>query len=506
MIPMVIALAATIAPLQAAPAEAVRWDPLIPTKVTSAGGATLTLQQDGSILVGGTRPDKDTITLECSIDRRGVNAIRIETLVDASLPANGPGCADNGNFMLGELQVAQAPKNSDAFKPVVLEHGSADFEQTSWPAVAATDGVPGTGWAIWPLVGQPHEAIFETVNLGFEAGAKLRMTLDFQLGARHECGRFRLSTTTAPKPLRVERDLSGVAEAQGRIPAAIERGVSWLLDQQELDGSWSYAQPQFHHGTTALACYTLIKCGLKKQHPASLRALDFMATQLPAMTYEAGLELLARAAMEDDADLPRMQQIVDRLLTWQTGGGWSYPSTKPDLSNTQYAAMGLRAAALRGAKVPNDVWIRLGEETLTHQEKASGAYEPAGFGYYAGGPSYGSITAGGTCVLQICHEQLEKAGMPRAAFSAAVKRGLTWLDRQFAPTINPKGDGTWIWYWLYGVERVGGLCNVGELGGRSWYREGASHIVASQQPEGSWDGGGGKQPSTCFALLFLARA
>jgi hypothetical protein len=280
-------------------------------------------------------------------------------------------------------------------------------------------------------------------------------------------------------------------EAQGRVPVAIARGVSWLLAQQELDGAWAYAQADYHHGMTALAAYALLKCGVKRGHPAVVRAFDLMATREPAKTYEAGLELMARGALDDEAELPRMQAIVDRMLSWQ-GGGWSYPSIQPDLSNTQYAAMGLRAAALHGVKIPNEVWTRLGDEVLLHQEKAGGAYEPEGFGYYANGPAYGSATTGGVCVLQICNDQLLKAGAPKALFGVAAKRGLAWLDRNFAPHANPKGDATWIWYWLYGVERVGGLCNVTELGGKNWYREGASHVISQQKPDGSWDGGAGR--------------
>ncbi len=506
----VVASALVLSPwavaVQDPPASTPRWELVSPTRMTSAGGATLTLESDGAVAVGGTVPDVDTLTLECAVDRKGVTGFRVEALVDPRLPAQGPGWAPNGNFVLSELRILAAPKNSDGFKPVLLERPSADFEQAQWPVVGAIDGAPQTGWAIAPQVGAPHVAIFETQrDVGFDAGAKLEVTLEFRFGGRHTIGRLRLSSTTSPRPLRAERDLSGHFEAQGRIPSAIARGVNWLLEQQELDGSWASFQPEQHHGATALACYTLLKCGVKRSHPAVVRALDFMSAQLPARTYEAGLELLARGALEDDAELARIQEIVERLLSWQRGG-WSYPSIQPDLSNTQFAALGLRAAALRGATVPPDAWTRLGDEVLTHQEKTGGAYEPAGFGYYANGPPYGSITAGGVAILQICHEQLERAGLSRAAYPAAVKRGLNWLDRNFAPQSNPRGDPAWIWYWLYGIERVGGLCGVSELGGRNWYREGATHVVEQQKAGGSWDGGGGPQPSTCFALLFLARA
>src|SRR5262249_40916367 len=150
------------------------------------------------------------------------------------------------------------------------------------------------------------------------------------------------------------------------------------------------------------------------------RAFAFMDAQLPDRTYEASLELMARGALDDERQLPRMEEIVARMLAWQVGG-WSYPARGADLSNTQYAAMGLRAAAQRGVRIPAEVWTKLGDEVLTHQQAAVGAYDPAGFGYAPKSNVYGSMTAAGTGVLRICVEQLEKVGKPPATYSTAYK-------------------------------------------------------------------------------------
>jgi len=487
--------------------EATRFEIVAPSRMSAQNGATLTLEADGSVRVGGAVAATESLTFELLSDKNEITGLRIEALADKALPASGPGLAPNGNFVLSEIVVEQAPRNSDGFKPVLLERPTADFEQQGCPVVAAIDGAPRTGWAIWPNVGAAHEAVFETQrNLGFDAGVKLRVRLDFLFGGQHVAGRIRLALTTASRPLKARRDDAAANDAQGRVPLAIQRGTRWLLEQQELDGLWESRAADHRHGMTALAGYTLVKCGVSKGHPSLQRAATRIACEPPSSTYSAGMELMFLCELPDDALLPRIEETTRRLLSWQQGGGFGYPAGAPDLSNGQYAALGLRAAARRGVKIPPDAWLRLGDATLAYQEKAVGEYAGAGFGYHPGGEPTGSMTAGGTCVMKIVDEQLAALGPVKTAYSTSWRRGVAWLDRHFAPDLNARRGGEWLYYWLYGVERVGGLCDVAELAGKSWYREGARVIVGAQKADGSWDNDGGPQPTTCFALLFLARA
>src|SRR5439155_401155 len=155
---------------------------------------------------------------------------------------------------------------------------------------------------------------------------------------------------------------------------------------------------------------------------------------------------------------------------WQRKeGGFGYPDGAVDLSNSQYAALGLKAAASRGVKVPPEVWQKLGEEVVRHEQKVVNAYDPAGFGYHNNDAPNGSITAAATGILRICESELEKSGQrfaaPRAALIAAKQHGLEWLATHFSPTSNPLGDAAWTYYWLYGSERVSSeLAWPGEAG------------------------------------------
>ncbi len=161
------------------------WIVLRPTSSASKEGATLTVLEDGSILAGEKKVvAADSYTLTADVELTGVTALRLEVLPDPSLPSQGPGRADNGNFVLSELRIAAAPKNDPlaAAQPVVLENASADHSQSDYNITAAIDGKPDTGWAILPQAGKGHIAMFE-VKQPLAAPATLTITLDFNYGS-----------------------------------------------------------------------------------------------------------------------------------------------------------------------------------------------------------------------------------------------------------------------------------------------------------------------------------
>src|SRR5262249_39698656 len=136
------------------------WKMLKPLHMTSANGATLTPQPDGSVLVGGKNPDTDTLTFEALTPLRKITGLRLEVLADPSLPSLGPGRA--GNLILSKLQVTTA---SASAKPAVavLKHAFATFsDPTGHVNFAIKDHDPRFGWSIWPRTGESHTAYFES--------------------------------------------------------------------------------------------------------------------------------------------------------------------------------------------------------------------------------------------------------------------------------------------------------------------------------------------------------
>jgi mono/diheme cytochrome c family protein len=183
------------------------WTVLEPREMKSEAGATLTKQADNSILAGGKNVETDTYTITFKTDVKGITAFRLEAMTDKSLPASGPGRADNGNFVLGELLI-KATQQLDASKTdnVELQNATADYEQAGqgeFPAKHALDGNPKTGWAIAPQMGKPHVAVFETKqDLGGTGATTLTVILEQNYGGKHILGRLRLSATTGPRPIR----------------------------------------------------------------------------------------------------------------------------------------------------------------------------------------------------------------------------------------------------------------------------------------------------------------
>jgi hypothetical protein len=185
-------------------ATVIPWVPLDPATYTSLGGATLTKQPDRSLLASGKRPEVDTYNIVADTDLQGITGVRLEVLIDPSLPHRGPGRQDNGNLHLNEFRVRAAAKDAppaDA-KALVLKNPAADFNQDGWTVAMAVDGDPKTAWGVYPKVGQPHRAVFEIDEpVHISGGVRLTFILEQTHGGGHLIGRARLSVTTAPRPL-----------------------------------------------------------------------------------------------------------------------------------------------------------------------------------------------------------------------------------------------------------------------------------------------------------------
>ncbi|MSR62631.1 MAG: hypothetical protein EXS08_09335 [Planctomycetes bacterium] len=328
---------------------------------------------------------------------------------------------------------------------------------------------------------------------------------------------------------------SAVQEPPSReeaVNAAIERGVAFLLSTQNRDGSWGVDIEErtstihdLRDGSCALAVYTLLKCGLAGGHPAIQRALAFLLENTPTRTYATGVQLHALGALHDPAQKKRMQELLAILLDLLANGGWDYPGAgRPDLSNTQVAALGLRAAHAAGLSVPKATWGELVGLTLRYQERPveipGTALLPrekrrmAGFSYEPEGKATASMTTAGLTILGIATEDpLRVDHRFDVQIEEARALALNWLEQHYSVEGNPEGDGSWHCYYLYGLERVGALNGITKIGAHDWYLDGAAQLLKEQRDDGGWrndDDPPWPWPlmtaNTSFALLFLRKA
>lgn len=388
-----------------------------------------------------------------------------------------------------------------------------------------------------------------------------------------------------------------------KVNAAIDKGVAWLRKRQKSTGAFpAYGDklpPNSYNpmdlGVNALAMLTLAKCGV----PADDKALEKAKTWCLAdyakmkglkkvLVYPASVMLLAFEAMyhpeaKDEGGVERgrygttvtrkktpckypaaINALVDELAKFLVkhqvakAGGWRYPGVEAgappgdaEMSNTQYALLGLNAAARCGAAIPPEVWTRAMAWVLADQEKdgldgelwlGNDAWEPGadevprwrsggkrkarGWRYTPDGATSlatGSMTTAGVAALAIVKERLAEAGKltPDASrrLDAGMLDGLVWLAEVFTVEANPTfpaGGAPWHLYYLYGLERVGSLTGFENVGKHDWYREGATFLLGAQHADGHWEGQKGTMNltdeheselvQTCFALLFLRRS
>jgi len=299
-----------------------------------------------------------------------------------------------------------------------------------------------------------------------------------------------------------------------QVRRSIRRGVAYIRQRQQPGGAW--ARSGHRGGATALNVLAMLNAGVGAADPQIQSALRDLAAVPDERTYVAALKCQVYAAVmssapDDRRTARQLNQAADFLIRTQLPNGmWGYGRNRGrgDNSNTQFALLGLHEAAKAGVKVPANVWSRASRHFARTQGR------DGGWSYVGRQRSYGSMTAAGVASLYIAGQQLHVGGpkvFKNGAYpycgqyrqNVAIVAGLNWLTRNFSVRLNPgRNNSAWLYYYLYGLERVGMISGLRNFGPNDWYRKGAAFLVANQRGDGGW---GNLQSDTAFAILYLAK-
>jgi hypothetical protein len=159
-------------------------------------GVGFEVEHSGAVQVTGANPDGMMIfEIAGKVGAIGesVTGVRLDVLTDKRLPANGPGRAPNGNFVLNEVELLQGDTKLD------FGGAKADFSQANFEVGKLIDGNRDkmSGWAVAPQIGKPHNAILR-LKEPFDAkvGTTLTVRLVRNYDGEHTVGRFRVRLMT----------------------------------------------------------------------------------------------------------------------------------------------------------------------------------------------------------------------------------------------------------------------------------------------------------------------
>jgi hypothetical protein len=274
----------------------------------------------------------------------------------------------------------------------------------------------------------------------------------------------------------------------------IAQSAQFLVDNQCANGQWSYGEPTVH----------------AKEPPAVRDVASSPARR------DAPREFSGSGAKEKPK--VRSKIAVKKMKEGPARG---------DNSNSQYAALGLRACHDAGILLPREVvqlarkwWIESQHDAEGEKGVATGgeiSAPPRGWCYNRVDVCakkhnpYSAMTAGAVGALAIYDYVLD---LDRKK-NASIKSGLAWLNAHWSVTTNEgpaevgNSPAAEYLYYMYALERAGMLLDLPAIGKHDWYQEGANQLLNDQKENGSWAAGGGRSGptwDTCYAILFLKKA
>jgi hypothetical protein len=281
-------------------------------------------------------------------------------------------------------------------------------------------------------------------------------------------GAWRLNGQKSPAPtaLAVMAFLSaGHVPGEGKYGDTVEKGIRWVMRQQSprngLIGA-NHGHEMYHHGI----------CTLMLAEAAGM--VDGELARDLRKSLAAAVKLILQA----------------QRVSGEERGGWRYTVQHhggSDMSLTGWQVMALRASKNVGCDVPPKVIDDAVDFIKRCQDPSTG-----GFCYVPNGGCTIPCTGTGILALELCGKDLHRCPEVLKAGAFLLKNPPVW------------GDG-YFYYMIYYCTQA-----TFQLGDNYWNFYGPKVkrvLLANQQANGSWDGGGsdgGFGPAYCTSMAVLA--
>jgi hypothetical protein len=314
-----------------------------------------------------------------------------------------------------------------------------------------------------------------------------------------------------------------------KVQAAIDAAIKHIYSQQK-EGTWEKAPKRVKEGDdkdpvgkivgsqwggqTALAVLALLAAGENPQSEQLLKPIQFLMKAELVGTYAIGIRMQVLMFLpetpETRAVMRRDVEQLFRMMRKKGAGkgfyGYDEKGGSFSLSRSQYAVLGMWAAAQSGQEIPDSYWKEC-ERAWTEAQEADGGwrYVPKKATY----PTTAGITAVGIATMFIIQDQLygnRGTDCVKSVELPAIEKGIDWLVKHY-DRVSPatKVEREYPCPNLYAIERVGVAGGLKYFGNIDWYKQGAAYLLSKQKKDGSWGGGLSIFSDTCFGVLFLSR-
>ncbi len=315
-----------------------------------------------------------------------------------------------------------------------------------------------------------------------------------------------------------QRRASGLRPVRAMRRAALRRCADWIIARQERDGCWGGIQPPWVYSLIALHLL-----GYELNHPVMQRGLagldrftiwedtpDGRVRRLEACQSPVWDTVLAAIALADaglPADHPALVRAAEWLLAeeirgpgdWQVRrpglapGGWAFEFDNdgyPDIDDTAEAVLALRRTA-PGTAGPGGRHPAIGRGLRWITGMAS---RDGGWGAFDADNTSQLVTKLPFCDFgavidppsaDVTAHVVEALAAEGLAGSRAARRGVVWLLRAQEP------DGSWFGRWganyVYGTGAVlPALIAAGVPASKPAIRRAVAWLEAHQNPDGGW--------------------